>query len=238
MDTPPLVIVPTYNEATNISALLEAVLELPPRFHLLVIDDGSPDGTAGLVREAQARPEYQGRIHLLERPAKLGLGTAYLQGFAWALERGYPRICQMDADFSHDPADLLRLLGVTSGAGLAVGTRYMPGGGSQGWSWFRRFLSRSANLYARLVTRVPLRDLTGGFKCYRRETLAALPLGEIRSEGYAFQIETTVKAVRAGFRAVEVPILFRERLHGKSKLSRRIIWEALWTVLRIRGTQY
>jgi dolichol-phosphate mannosyltransferase len=234
VDSFPVVIIPTYNEAANIGALLEAVLTLPARFHVLVIDDHSPDGTAGVVQDCQARAEYQGRIHLLERPGKLGLGTAYLKGFAWALERGYPKICEMDADFSHKPEDLPRLLEAAEGAGLAVGTRYMPGGGCEGWSRLRLILSRTANLYARIVTGIPLRDLTGGFKCYRREALAALRLPDIRSEGYAFQIETTAHVVRAGFKAAEVPIVFQERLHGKSKLSRGIVWEAIWTVLRLR----
>lgn len=234
MDQAPLVVVPTYNEAANIGTLLESVLALPPLFHVLVIDDNSPDGTAQLVSEYRARSEYEGRIHLLERPSKLGLGTAYLKGFAWALEHDYPFICEMDADLSHNPEDLPRLLEAAQNVDLVLGTRYMPGGGCEGWSKLRQALSRSANLYARAVIGLPFRDLTGGFKCYRREALASLNLSDIRSEGYAFQIETTTRVVRAGFRATEVPIIFRERLHGKSKLSRGIIWEAIWAVLRLR----
>jgi dolichol-phosphate mannosyltransferase len=223
-------VIPTFNEAENIVPLLDAVLALPSGFDALVVDDGSPDGTAARVR---TRPAFNSRVHRLGRPAKLGLGTAYLDGFCWALGEAYDPIARMDADFSHDPADLERLTAGLARADLTLGTRYMRDGGVVGWARYRELLSRSANFYARILTRVPLRDLTGGFKGSRRATLARLPFDSIRSEGDAFQIETTVRAVRLGARAVQVPIVFRERRSGVSKISRRIVGEAFFGVLRL-----
>lgn len=227
-----LVIIPTYNEAENIQPLLTKVIQFP--VDVLIIDDNSPDQTAEQVLKLKSSLDTEShRIHLIQRSGKLGLGTAYLKGFQWALERDYENILQMDADFSHDPQDIPRFLEASKSSDLVLGTRYIPGGGIEGWSWFRNFLSRSANLYARLALGIPLHDLTGGFKCYCRKALASLDLTKIHSEGYAFQIETTAKVFKKGFSIKEIPIFFQDRTRGKSKLSRRIIWEAFWLVIRL-----
>ncbi len=228
--TNPLVVVPTYNEKENIGRLLPVLLGLPSNFHVLVVDDGSPDGTADIIKK---HTELNSRVFLLEREEKKGLGTAYLFGFQWALDHGYSHIAQMDADFSHDPNDLERLLAETETADLVLGSRYIPEGGVKGWAKRREFLSRGANLYARLFTRVPAHDLTGGFKCYRREALESLDFSKIGSLGYAFQIETTTNVFRKGFRIREIPIVFHERTCGVSKLSGHVVWEAIWVVLRL-----
>ena len=231
-----LVIIPTYNEKENIRDIVTHVLGLTPAFHVLVVDDGSPDGTADIVREVQA--ERPGRVHLLERPGKLGLGTAYIKGFKWALEHGYDYIFEMDADFSHDPDDLLRLYAACAegGADMSVGSRYVKGGKVSDWAWDRVILSRGASLYVRLVLWLNVRDTTAGFVCYRAATLRALPLDEIRFIGYAFQIEMKYRVKLAGFRIQEVPITFKDRVKGKSKMSANIFREAFLGVLNMRFT--
>ncbi len=233
-----LVIIPTYNEQENIRDILAHVLRLTPDFHVLVVDDGSPDGTAGIVREVQAGSN--GRVHLLERSGKLGLGTAYIAGFRWALERGYAYIFEMDADFSHDPDDLVRLYKACSegGADMSVGSRYVKGGHVRDWSWDRIVLSYCASLYVRLVLWLGVRDTTAGFVCYKAEVLRTLELDKVRFIGYAFQIEMKYRTRLAGYRIAEVPITFVDRLKGTSKMSMNIFREALWGVLQMRfGTQ-
>ena len=231
-----LVIIPTYNEKENIRDILVHVLGLDPAFHVLVVDDGSPDGTADIVREVQA--ESPGRVHLLERPGKLGLGTAYIKGFKWALEHDYGYIFEMDADFSHDPDDLLRLYAACAegGADMSVGSRYVKGGKVSDWAWDRVLLSRGASVYVRLVLWLDVRDTTAGFVCYRAATLRALPLDAIRFIGYAFQIEMKYRVKLAGFRIQEVPITFKDRVKGKSKMSANIFREAFLGVLNMRFT--
>ena len=229
-----LVIIPTYNEADNILAVLELVLGLPDALDVLVIDDGSPDGTAGRVREAQAR--HPQRIHLAERAGKQGLGTAYLHGFRFALERGYAYVCEMDADLSHNPRDLPRLLApVRSGtADLAIGSRYKEGVRVMNWPLSRLILSYGAGLYTRAITRLPVMDVTAGFKCYHRRVLEALDLRRVKSNGYSFQVEMKYRAWKQGFRLVEIPIVFTERTEGQSKMSRAIVREAAWKVWELR----
>lgn len=229
-----LVIIPTYNEQENIREILGHVFRLDPAFHVLVVDDGSPDGTAGTVKELQA--EYPDRLHLLERSGKLGLGTAYIMGFKWALERGYMYIFEMDADFSHDPKDLPRLHAACAegGADMSVGSRYVKGGRVHDWSWDRVLMSSMASLYVRAVLWLGVRDTTAGFVCYTRRVLEALPLDEISFVGYAFQIEMKYRVKRLGFRIAEVPITFRDRRKGKSKMSMGIFNEAFFGVLQMR----
>ncbi len=229
-----LVIIPTYNERSNIQPLLEKVFSLPEGFHVLIVDDGSPDGTATLVKELQ--PSYPGQLHLLERSGKLGLGTAYLTGFRWGLTQGYDFLFEMDADFSHNPSDLPRLLNACQhqGADLSIGSRYVKGGGVVNWPMNRIALSRGASIYTRLITGMPIKDPTAGFMCYTRRVLETLDLGKIRFVGYAFQIEMKFKAWRAGFRVKEVPIIFQDRTHGVSKMHRGIIEEGIWGVLKLR----
>ncbi len=228
-----LVILPTYNERENLSALIPIILA-EPAFDVLVVDDNSPDGTAALVEELAA--EHPGRVFLLRRRAKLGLGTAYLAGFRWALARDYEYVFEMDADFSHDPAALPRLLSRAAAADLVLGSRYVPGGSTANWSLARRLISRGGSLYARLILGVPYQDLTGGFKCFRRRVLETLDLDAVHSTGYAFQIELTYRAHRAGFCIVEEPIRFEERRAGKSKMSATIVLEALLRVWQLRLT--
>ncbi|MFQ5912395.1 MAG: polyprenol monophosphomannose synthase [Nitrospinota bacterium] len=226
-----LVVVPTYNEAENIRPLITMVLSLPLALEVLVVDDGSPDGTADLVEKMALE---DARVHLLRRPGKMGLGSAYLDAFRWALQRDYVKLVEMDADFSHDPRYLPALLEASERADLVLGSRYVPGGGTVGWSPLRKFISRAGSLYARTVLGLSVRDLTGGFKCFRREVLEAIPLDEVLSEGYAFQIEMTYQAVRKNFRVVEIPIRFAERRVGKSKMSWKIVWEAVRNVWWMR----
>lgn len=229
-----LVIIPTYNEKENIREVGARVLVLQPAFHLLVVDDGSPDGTAALVKQLQA--EHPGRVHLIERTGKLGLGTAYIAGFKWALTQGYERIFEMDADLSHDPDDLVRLdAACTAGADMSVGSRYVKGGRVRDWSWHRILLSFCASLYVRAVLWIGVRDTTAGFVGYKRHVLEALPLDEVRFTGYAFQIEMKYRVRLAGFRIVEVPITFIDRQKGKSKMSSGIFNEAVLGVLRMRS---
>ena len=223
------VVLPTYNERENVPQIVPAILAASPAVDLLVVDDNSPDGTGALADEIAARDS---RVRVLHRSRKEGLGRAYLAGFAEALRGGYGRIVEMDADFSHDPGRLPALLGVD--ADLVLGSRYVPGGGTVNWGPGRRLLSRGGSFYARTILGVPIRDLTGGFKCFRRKVLESLDLASVRSTGYAFQIELTYRAIRRGFKVVEVPITFVDRRVGKSKMSRRIVAEALWMVWKIR----
>lgn len=227
-----LVIIPTYNERENLPRLVPMVLEQDPRIEILIIDDASPDGTGELADQlAGTHP----RVHVLHRAGKLGLGTAYLTGFRWALERDYDYIFEMDADFSHDPAHLPQFLDAIQTADVVLGSRYLEGRVTVvNWPMSRLFLSYGANLYARMVTGVPVADATGGFKCFRREVLEAINLDKIESEGYAFQIEITFRAWKKGFRIKEIPIVFTDRDVGESKMSKRIIREAVWRVWKLR----
>ena len=229
-----LVIIPTYNEKENIAPIIQAVHELQQDFHVLVIDDGSPDGTADIVKELQN--QYPGTLFLEERRGKLGLGTAYIHGFKWALARGYRFIFEMDADFSHNPADLNRLYHAckVEGADVAVGSRYVKGGGVKNWPKDRIALSRGASLYTRLILWMPVEDPTAGFVCYKKEALEAMNFNAIQFVGYAFQIEMKYAAWKLGFRIKEVPILFEDRKYGESKMSKGIIKEGVLGVLQLR----
>jgi len=226
-----VVVVPTYNEAGNLSPLIDGILAATPRAHVLVVDDASPDGTGAL---ADSIAQRNASVHVLHRSGKLGLGTAYVAGFAWAAERGYELVAEMDADHSHDPRDLPRLLrAIAVGADVAVGSRNVPGGGILGWGLGRHLLSKGGSLYARAVLGSPIHDMTTGFKVYRRAALDAITPLTLRSNGYAFQIETTYRALRAGARVVEVPIVFVDRRAGASKMDRRIFVEAIGGVWRM-----
>jgi dolichol-phosphate mannosyltransferase len=227
-----LVIIPTYNEAQNLPNLLPMVLAQDDRIEVLVVDDASPDGT-GEIADGLAQGEP--RIHVMHRESKRGLGTAYRAGFQWALERGYDFVFEMDADFSHDPKHLPEFLAAARSADLVLGSRYLEGRVAVvNWPMGRLLLSYFANLYARLVTGLDVFDATGGFKCYRRAVLEAIDLAAVRSNGYAFQIETTFRAWRKGFRIKEIPIVFVDRTEGHSKLSGAIVREAVWMVWRLR----
>jgi dolichol-phosphate mannosyltransferase len=227
-----LVIVPTYNERENIRRLLDSVLAQDARIEVLVVDDGSPDGTGALVDEIVAANE---RVHVLHRGRKLGLGTAYIAGFRWALERGYDYVLEMDADFSHDPIHLPQFLSAIEGADLVLGSRYQQGRVTVvNWPIARLILSYCANIYARAVTGLPVWDATGGFKCFRRSVLEAIDLSRVRSNGYAFQIEMSYRAWKRNFRIAEIPIVFVDRTEGTSKMSRSIVREAVWMVWRLR----
>ncbi len=226
-----LVVIPTYNEAENIRAIAAAVLAGCPAAHLLFVDDNSPDGTGRLADElAQGDP----RVHVLHQPGKGGLGRAYLAGFKWALRDSYRFVFEMDADFSHNPAELPRFLQAAAQADLVLGSRYVNGIRIINWPLSRLILSKGASLYVRLLTGLPVTDPTGGFKCFRREVLEAIDLNRIRSNGYSFQIEMTHTAWKLGFRIVEVPIVFEDRRSGLSKMNSIIVREALWMVLRLR----
>ena len=233
----PIVIIPTFNEAENIGSVIGQVLSLPLSFHVLVVDDSSPDGTGDLVEALKT--EHPERIHLLRRAGKLGLGTAYILGFQYALEHGYELICEMDADMSHNPADLERIVApVISGeADLAIGSRYVNGVRIINWPLSRLMLSYSAGMYTRAITGIRIQDVTAGFKCFHRRVLEAIDLNAVRSNGYSFQIELNFKAWKKGFTLVEVPIIFTERTEGRSKMSKAIVREAAWKVweLRIRS---
>lgn len=227
-----LVIIPTYNELENLEPIVTEVLAADPRIEVLVVDDNSPDGTGRLADQLAARDR---RVHVLHREKKEGLGRAYLAGFAWALQRPYRLIFEMDADFSHDPKYLPRFLAeAEAGADVVLGSRYVEGGGTVNWGIGRRILSRGGSLYARTILGLDQRDLTGGFKCFRREVLESLELESVRSTGYAFQIELTWRAVRKGFKVVEIPIVFEDRRVGQSKMSRRIFLEAVTMVWKLR----
>jgi dolichol-phosphate mannosyltransferase len=230
-----LIIIPTYNERNNLAQLAATIYRQGP-FHLLIVDDNSPDGTGQLADELAA--QYAGRFHVLHRAGKLGLGTAYIEGFRWGLAHGYDLLFEMDADFSHDPRHLPQFLAaIHKGADLVLGSRYIAGGGTRNWSLLRRFISRGGSLYAQVILGLPLRDLTSGFKCFRRRVLETLDLDRIRSNGYGFQIEVTYRAYRRGFRIVETPIIFVDRRVGKSKMSRKIVYEAIFMVWQLRFTR-
>jgi len=229
-----LVIIPTYNERENIPSILKAVFNLEGNFHVLIIDDRSPDGTASLVRELMT--DYQGRLFLEERGGKLGLGTAYIHGFRWALSKGYEFIFEMDADFSHNPMDLVRLYKACKeeGADVAVGSRYVKGGGVINWPANRIALSKGASLYTRLITWMPIKDPTAGFVCYRNKVLQTIELSTIHFVGYAFQIEMKYAAWKLGFTILEIPITFQDRTLGASKMNKGIIKEGVLGVIRLR----
>ena len=229
-----LVVVPTYNERTNIPLLVPAILIQDPRLEVLVVDDNSPDGTGQLADDLATN---DARAHVLHRPAKQGLGKAYIAGFTWALERGYDYVFEMDADFSHDPRFLPEFLRAIESADLVVGSRYKSGVNVINWPMSRLLLSIGANQYARVVTGLPIADSTGGFKCFRRQVLEAIELDRVRSNGYAFQIEMTFRAWKKGFRIAEIPIVFTDRVEGQSKMNRKIVREAIWMVwwLRLRS---
>src|SRR5207237_1999346 len=228
-----LVVLPTYNERENIQPIPAATLAQSADIDVLVVDDNSPDGTGQIVDHlARAEP----RLHVLHRSEKRGLGTAYIGGFCWALERDYEYIFEMDADFSHDPADLLRLRGVllSGEADASVGSRWVAGGGTRNWSFLRTFISGGGSVYARTILRIPVRDLTSGFKCFSRRVLEHLDLQTVHSNGYAFQVEMNYRCYLNGFRVAEVPIVFVDRRVGKSKMGSHIVTEAMWVVLRLR----
>ena len=228
-----LVIIPTYNEKENVEAIIKAVLGLRQRFDILIIDDNPPDGTADIVRGLIG--DHPGRIDLICRAGKLGLGTAYIEGFKWAIAHGYEYICEMDADFSHNPADLERLReACAEGADVAIGSRYLTGVNVVNWPMGRVLMSFYASRYVRIVTGMPVHDATAGFVCYRRRVLEALPLDKIRFKGYAFQIEMKFLAHKYGFRIKEVPIIFVNRVLGTSKMSSGIFSEGLFGVLRLK----
>ena len=226
-----LIITPTYNERENIEILLARLPEIVPKAHVLVVDDNSPDGTGRYVKERAAAASW---IHLLERPGKQGLGTAYCAGFAWALSRSYDIIIQMDADLSHDPVQIPEMLNLIQYNDLVIGSRYIKGVNVVNWPLSRLILSWSANIYARVITGVPVWDLTGGYKCWRREVLDNLNIATLESEGYSFQIETTFRAYTLGYRIKETPIVFVDRTIGDSKMSKGIIFEAVWMVIRLK----
>lgn len=227
-----LVIVPTYNERENITRLIGAILQQDDSLDILVVDDGSPDGTGQIVEDVM---QHESRVHILKRPRKMGLGTAYIAGFRWALEQGYDIVFEMDADFSHDPAHLPQFLRAIADADLVLGSRYRNGKVTVvNWPIKRLLLSYSANVYARVVTGLPVWDATGGFKCFRRKVLEAIDLSHVRSNGYAFQIEMSFRTWRKHFRIVEIPIVFVDRTEGQSKMSGSIVREAIWMVWRLR----
>jgi dolichol-phosphate mannosyltransferase len=230
-----LVIIPTYNEKENVAAIIEAVMSLPIEFHVLIIDDGSPDGTANIVKDLMATT-YTDRLFIVERSGKLGLGTAYICGFKWAIEHGYDYIFEMDADFSHNPQDLLKLYDACAnqGADVAIGSRYVTGVNVVNWPMGRVLMSYFASKYVRFVLGVDIHDTTAGFLCYRRQVLETIELEKIRFKGYAFQIEMKFTAHKCGFRIQEVPIIFVNRVLGSSKMSGGIFSEALLGVIRLK----
>lgn len=233
-----LVIIPTYNEKENIGRMIETVLALPTAFDILIIEDGSPDGTAAIVKEYMA--QHPDSVFIEERTGKLGLGTAYIHGFKWALKRHYSYICEMDADFSHNPSDLIRLWQAceTGKGDLSVGTRYIKGGNVQNWPWSRVLISYFASLYVRMVTWIPAHDTTAGFVCFKRQVLETIDLDGIKFIGYAFQIEMKFTAWKHGFKIAEVPITFVDRVAGTSKMSTGIIKEAVVGVLQLKWESF
>jgi len=226
-----VVVVPTYNERENIEELIEKTLSTSPDIDILIVDDNSPDGTGEIAEKiAKENP----RVKVLHRPGKMGLGSAYVEGFKWALKKGYDFIMEMDADFSHNPEDIPRFIEMIEEYDLVIGSRYTDGVSVVNWPISRLLLSYFANIYARTVTGVPIMDLTGGFKCFRREVLESINLDTIMSDGYAFQIEMNYRAYKKGFRITEIPIIFIERRAGSSKMSKKIVWEAFWLVWKLR----
>jgi dolichol-phosphate mannosyltransferase len=226
-----VVVVPTYNERVNLPLIVPAILQQDPRLEVLVVDDNSPDNTGRLAEEIAAT---EPRLHVLHREAKQGLGKAYLAGFRWALDQGYDLIFEMDADFSHDPKFLRDFLRAIENADLVLGSRYHSGVNVINWPISRLLLSLGANLYARWITGLPLTDSTGGFKCFRRAVLEAIDFEQVKSNGYSFQIEMSFRAWRKGFRLVEIPIVFTDRVEGQSKMNKRIVREAIWMVWWLR----
>lgn len=228
-----LIIIPTYNEIENIERIIRKVFSIYGDFHILVVDDGSPDGTAIVVKELQE--SFAGRLHVEERRGKLGLGTAYIHGFKWALARDYAYVFEMDADFSHNPDDLIRLReACEQGADMAIGSRYIRGVNVVNWPMKRVLMSYFASMYVRFIMRIDIQDATAGFVCFRNEVLRTIPLEDIRFVGYAFQIEMKFKALQHGFKVVEVPIIFTDRTHGESKMSTKIFREAFWGVIHLK----
>lgn len=227
-----LLIIPTYNERENLTPLCSQIHDALPAADILIVDDNSPDGTGELADSLAAKHPY---LKVMHRPGKLGLGTAYLAGFRYALDNGYDYVFEMDADFSHDPCYLPALLGAAvEGADVVIGSRRVPGGGTENWGLGRQLISAGGSLYARTILGLPIRDLTSGFKCFRRAVLEAIDLESVRSNGYSFQIEMTYRAIQRGFRVVEVPIVFVDRRAGQSKMSRKIFLEAMGMVWRMR----
>lgn len=226
-----LVVIPTYNERDNIAPLIREILVQTPTTDILVVDDNSPDGTAGVVKELQTT---LAQVHLLSRPGKSGLGRAYVAGFQWGLERGYDILVEMDADFSHRPVDLVKIIAAAKDVDVAVGSRWVPGGGTVHWGLGRKIISRGGSFYSRMILGYPISDWTGGFTAWKAPVLRALPIQDVQSEGYSFQIELKFKALKKGFRVIEVPILFEDRRVGQSKMSSRIVFEALYRVWKIR----
>ena len=233
-----IVIIPTYNEKENIEKIIEKVFSLITAFHILIIDDGSPDGTADIVKKIQLK--YPDSLFIEEREGKLGLGTAYIKGFKWCLERDYKYIFEMDADFSHNPEDLIHLKSACheQGADMSVGSRYTKGGKVKNWPISRIFISYFASVYARMITQIPVKDTTAGFICYTRKVLDTIDFDKITFVGYAFQIQMKYAAWRLKFKIKEVPITFIDRIEGKSKMSKNIIKEAVWGVIKMRGKRY
>jgi dolichol-phosphate mannosyltransferase len=232
-----LVIIPTYNEKENIEKIIRKVFSLGQDFDILVIDDGSPDGTAEIVKSLKL--EYAGKLHLEQRIGKLGLGTAYIHGFKWALNHAYAYIFEMDADFSHNPEDLMKLkTACMNGADVAIGSRYVKGVNVVNWPMSRVLMSYFASMYVRLITRIDIQDATAGFKCYRRIVLETIPMDKIKFVGYAFQIEMKFTAIKYGFNVVEVPIIFTDRTEGTSKMSTRIFREAFVGVIQMKVTSW
>ena len=228
-----LVIIPTYNEKENIEKIIRKVISLAGGFHVLIVDDGSPDGTASIVKTLQT--SFPQELHLVERAGKQGLGTAYIFGFKWALQKGYQYIFEMDADFSHNPDDLVRLHEACErGADVAIGSRYVRGGKVVNWPWDRIFISKGGALYTQVITWMPVKDPTAGFVCYRRKVLETIPLNKVKFIGYAFQIEKKYRAWKLGFKIKEVPITFIDRTEGQSKMSKGIVKEAMYGVWKIR----
>lgn len=232
-----LVIIPTYNEKENIEAIIKAIREQPTPFDILVVDDGSPDGTAQIVKSIQN--QHTDSLFMIERSGKLGLGTAYITGFKWALEHGYDYIIEMDADFSHPPERLNDLVAAANeGADVAIGSRYVKGGSVKNWPFRRILISYGASLYTRMITWMPVRDCTAGFVLYRKEVLSTIPLDKVRFVGYAFQIEMKYLSWKNGFKIKEVPICFVDRVKGQSKMSKNIIKEAIFGVWKMKFTNY
>ncbi len=233
-----LVIIPTYNEKENIEKIIRSVFLLENNFHILIVDDGSPDGTASIIKSLQS--EFSNSLHLVERTEKLGLGTAYIHGFKWALKKDYEFIFEMDADFSHDPKDLNRLLDACKGEGydLSIGSRYIKDGKVKNWPKTRWLMSYFASVYVRLILFINIKDTTAGFKCYKRDVLKKIDLDKIWFVGYAFQIEMKYSALKLGFKAKEVPITFTDRVLGESKMDMSIFKEAFWGVIKLRKKKF
>lgn len=237
MNKEKLVIIPTYNEKENIDAIIRKVISLEGNFNLLIVEDNSPDGTADIVKKLMV--EYPNRVFILERKGKLGLGTAYIDGFKWGLKDGYAYIFEMDADFSHNPDDLIKLhTACENGADMAIGSRYISGINVVNWPMGRVLMSYYASAYVRLITRMKIQDTTAGFKCYTRKVLETIDLDEVKFKGYAFQIEMKFTAWKFGFNIIEVPIIFTDRQEGTSKMSGGIFSEAIWGVIRMKWRSF